>query len=65
MKKKAEELKKRDKIVLAGETLVVEEIEISDIGKQGVKKCRIQALKKDSERVIIIRPSDYPFEVKW
>jgi len=64
MKKKAEELKKRDKIVLAGETLVVEEIEISDIGKQGVKKCRIQALKKDSERVIIIRPSDYPFEVK-
>jgi translation elongation factor P/translation initiation factor 5A len=64
MKKKAEELKKGDKIVLAGETLVVEEIEISDIGKQGVKKCRIQALKKDSERVIIIRPSNYPFEVK-
>lgn len=61
MKKKASDLKKGDKFPVGPETLVIESIEVSDIGKQGTKKCRIVALKSNGEKVIIIRPSDYPF----
>lgn len=64
MKKKAEELKKGDKFSIGPEVLVVESIELSDIGKQGVKKCRVVSLKATGEKVIIVRPSNYPFEVK-
>lgn len=64
MKKKAEELKKGDKISIGPELLIVESIELSDVGKQGVKKCRIVTTKISGEKVIIIRPSNYPFEVK-
>ncbi|OIO80968.1 hypothetical protein AUJ84_02000 [Candidatus Pacearchaeota archaeon CG1_02_32_132] len=61
MKKKAEEIKKGDKIIIGGEELIVQNVESSDIGKQGTKKCRIEARKGDGEIVIIIRPADYPF----
>ncbi len=64
MKKKAEELKKGDKFSIGQELLVVESIELSDVGKQGVKKCRIVASKQNSEKVVIVRPSNYPFETK-
>ena len=64
MKKKAEELTKGDKFSIGPEILVVEEIELSDVGKQGVKKCRIVASKQNAEKIVIIRPSNYPFEVK-
>jgi len=64
MKKKAQDLKNEDKIFIGGQILKVKEIEISDIGKQGTKKCRILALKEDGEKVVIIRPADYPFDVK-
>ena len=63
MKKNAEELKIGDKILIAGEILIIENIEISDIGKQGTKKCRIVAKKKDGENIILIRPSNYPFQI--
>jgi translation elongation factor P/translation initiation factor 5A len=63
MKKTAKEIKKRDKIKLAGKVLVVEEIEISDIGKQGTKKCRIVAKSETGEKIVLIRPEDYPLEV--
>ena len=59
--KKAKDLKKGDFVLIGGEKLKVDSIEISDIGKQGTKKVRIAALKNNGERVIIIRPSDYPF----
>ena len=62
MKKKAKDLKKGDKIKIAGKEFEVEDIEISDIGKQGVRKCRIEAKPKDGDKIIIIRPEDYPFE---
>ena len=39
MKKKAEELKQGNKILIGGEHLLVVEVELSDVGKQGVKKC--------------------------
>ncbi|MFZ5955046.1 MAG: hypothetical protein ACOYT4_01350 [Nanoarchaeota archaeon] len=63
MKKKARELKKGDKIQIGTDVLIIEEIELSDIGKQGTKKCRIVA-SKEKEKIVIIRPEDYPFEVK-
>jgi len=60
-KKKAGELKEGDKIKIAGKEAVVGEIEVSDIGKQGTKKVRIVA-DADGEKVIIIRPEDYPLD---
>jgi len=64
MKKKAEALKKGDRFAIGQENLTVESTELSDIGKQGVKKCRIVALKSNGEKLVLIRPSNYPFEVK-
>ena len=58
---KAQDVKKGINIIIGGEKLIVESIEISDIGKQGTKKCRIEARKNNGERVVIIRPADYPF----
>ena len=62
MKKNAKDLKKGDKIKIAGTDFVVEEMEISDIGKHGKRKVRIVA-KNDKEKMVVIRPEDYPFEV--
>ncbi len=64
MRKKALEVRKSDKISLGGEILIVEETEISDIGKQGSRKVRIVAKKSTGEKIIIIRPADYPVDVK-
>ncbi|MFH1802104.1 MAG: hypothetical protein ABH864_01495 [archaeon] len=63
MKKKAREIKKGDKIKVAGKIFSVEEIEISEIGKQGSKKCRIVAKSESGEKIVLIRPEDYPLEV--
>lgn len=63
MKKQAKELKRGDKINIFGKEAVVEEIEFSDIGKQGKKKARIVA-KTDEQKVVMVRPEDYPFDVK-
>ncbi|MBU3907284.1 MAG: hypothetical protein KKA64_03460 [Nanoarchaeota archaeon] len=62
MKKQAKELKKGDKINLAGKTCLVEAIEISDIGKHGKRKVRIVAVTDSNEKITIIRPEDYPFD---
>lgn len=64
MKRKAEELKKGNKFAIGSEILSVDSIELSDVGKQGVKKCRIVARKINGEKVVIVRPSNYPFEIK-
>jgi translation elongation factor P/translation initiation factor 5A len=64
MKKTTKELKKGDKIVLAGTEFSVEETELSEIGKQGTQKCRIVAVNAKGEKVVVIRPADFPFEVK-
>jgi len=61
MKKKSSELKKGDKIKILSKEWVVDSVEISDIGKQGSKKCRLE-LSSGSEKLAIIRPADYPFE---
>ena len=62
MKKQAKDVKKGDKIKIADRFLLVEEIEISDIGKQGKRKVRIVASDEKEEKTIIIRPEDYPVE---
>lgn len=64
MKKLAKEIKPGDIIIVGGEELTIEEVEISDIGKQGTKKVRIVAKKKNGEKIAIIRPEDYPIETK-
>ena len=64
MKKLAKELKRGDKLNIFGKEAVVEEIEFSDIGKQGKKKARIVARTNDEQKVVMVRPEDYPFDVK-
>ena len=63
-KKKASELKKGDKLNIAGKEAIVDEIEFSDIGKHGKRKARIVLKTKDSQKLIIVRPEDYPFNCK-
>ncbi len=63
MKKKASELKQGDFIMVAGEKCAVGSIELSEIGKQGSRKCRLELTTGKGEKLVIIRPADYPFEV--
>ena len=62
MKKLAIDLKKGDRIRIAEQNGIVESIEISDIGKQGKRKVRIAALTDRKEKIILIRPEDYPID---
>lgn len=62
MKKLAKEIKRGDMIKVANQAYFVEETEISDIGKQGKRKVRIVALTERKEKIVLIRPEDYPFE---
>ncbi len=62
MKKKAKDLKVGDKVTITGKNYVVQELEISDIGKQGTKKVRLVLKDEKGEKNIIVRPEDYPFE---
>jgi len=62
MKKKARDFKKEDKIKIAGKICTVVDLELSNIGKHGKRKCRIEAQTKDGEKVILIRPEDYPLD---
>ena len=63
MKKLAKQLKEGDKISIAGQKAIIKTIEFSDIGKHGKRKARIEAVKEKNEKIIIIRPEDYPFEL--
>ena len=62
MKKLAKDLKKGDRIMIAGQQCVIETIEFSDIGKQGKRKCRLEVRTPNNEKLVIIRPEDYPFD---
>ena len=63
MKQLAKDIKKGDKILLAGNEGIVEEVEISDLGKQGTKKVRLIVSTKDG-KITVIRPDNYPIEKK-
>ena len=62
MEKQAKDLTKGEKIIIAGQECLIEDIEISDIGKHGKRKVRISATTSSGEKIVIIRPEDYPFE---
>lgn len=64
MKKQAKDIKKEEKIIIAGKAFIVQNIEISDIGKQGKRKVRFELKTTEGEKTVIIRPEDYPFETK-
>nr|QBM01170.1 hypothetical protein [uncultured archaeon] len=62
MKKLAKDLKKGDEIIVAGKLFSIGIIELSDIGKQGTRKVRLELVDEKKEKIVIIRPEDYPFE---
>lgn len=63
MKKKASEVRAGDLLIVGGERLKVLTFEMSETSKQGAKKCRLEAQRASGERVVFIRPADYPLEV--
>ena len=64
MRKKAGELKAGEKIKIGEDVFKIDEIEKSEISKQGVKKCRIVAKKENGEKIVLIRPDDYPINME-
>lgn len=58
----AKDVKRGAILVLGGEQVTVQEVEHSDIAKQGTKKTRIVAQKATGEAITIIRPAEYPLE---
>lgn len=64
MKKTAKDIKKDDKVIIAGKECRVLDVEISDIGKHGKRKVRLEILTPENEKMVIIRPADYPIEYK-
>ncbi|MAG02936.1 hypothetical protein CMI42_06365 [Candidatus Pacearchaeota archaeon] len=62
MKKVARDLKEGDDIRIADKSFKVLRIEISEIGKHGKSKVRIEA-ENNGDKIVIIRPDDYPFEL--
>ena len=58
----AKDVKQGTILVLGGERVTVQEVEHSDIAKQGTKKTRLVAKKANGETVTIIRPAEYPLE---
>lgn len=64
MKKNAKDLLKGDIVSLAGQKCTIESVELSEIGKQGTKKCRLELKTAAGEKLVLVRPEDYPFEVE-
>jgi len=64
MKKQAKDLKQNYKVLVADQICVVESLELSDVGKQGKRKARIVIVTPKGEKMILVRPEDYPFDVK-
>lgn len=63
MQKKAKELVKGDTVIVAGNKFTVQSTELSAIGKQGSRKCRLELKKPTGEVEVIVRPEDYPFNL--
>jgi len=60
----AKDLKVGQIVNLAGQKLKIQNIEFSEIGKQGKRKCRLELTNQRGEKTVLIRPEDYPFEVE-
>ena len=67
MEKKASHLVKGDIVIISEQKCTVDKVEVSDVGKQGTKKVRFEAIDPKGERIILVRPENYPIQVdkKW
>lgn len=63
MKKQADKLKVGDNIKLGEELAKIVKIEFSDIGKHGKRKARLEVKTEKGEKLVIIRPADFMFEI--
>lgn len=63
MKKQAKDVKKGDFVIIGGKKCLINSFEISDVGKHGKRKCRMEAQTPEGEKIILIRPEDYPMDV--
>ncbi|MEK6919103.1 MAG: hypothetical protein AABW73_03610 [Nanoarchaeota archaeon] len=63
MKKQAKDLVKGDIVVIADQKCKINNLEVSDMGKQGTKKVRFEAINEKGEKIVLVRPADYPFDV--
>ena len=50
----AKDLKKGDKIIFENLKLKIEKVEVSNIGKHGKAKCRLEALDENNEKKVFI-----------
>jgi translation elongation factor P/translation initiation factor 5A len=62
MRKQAKDLVKGEKILVSNQECVVNDIEISEIGKHGKRKCRLDLATSRGDKLVIIRPEDYPVD---
>jgi len=60
----AKYIKVGDKITLDGTECKVTNIEFSDIGKHGTKKCRITAIDNEGDMKVAIKPDNALIEKK-
>ena len=63
-RKKANEIKPGDKIVIEEQVCIVKKVEVSKIAKHGKSKVRIEAENSKGEVKVVIRPSDFEVEVQ-
>jgi translation elongation factor P/translation initiation factor 5A len=63
MKKQAKDIKKGDFVMIGGKKCSIDSFEMSDVGKQGKRKCRIEVKTPEGEKIVLIRPEDYPMDV--
>ncbi len=62
MRKQAKDIQKGEKILVSGQECNVNDIELSEIGKHGKRKCRLDLTTQRGEKIVIIRPEDYPVD---
>ena len=63
-RKKADTIKTGDKVLIEEEVCTVKKVEISNIGKHGKAKVRIEAESSKGEIKVVVRPSDFEVEVQ-
>ncbi|MDD5254400.1 MAG: hypothetical protein PHG05_04895 [Candidatus Nanoarchaeia archaeon] len=63
MEKELKDLKPGEKINFEGNTYIVKEIEVSNIGKHGRSKCRLIVISSNKEEKILVRLSDMKAEL--
>lgn len=63
-RRKANEIKPGDRVVIEEQVCVVKKVEVSKIAKHGKSKVRIEAESSKGEIKVVIRPSDFEVEIQ-